>query len=482
MDKKAMLGHKVRRLRRDQNLTQAEMAEQLGISPSYLNLIEHNQRPVTVPLLLKLAQIYELDLQSFAEDEEAQLLAGLREVFGDALFEGAPVPLHDLREVAGAAPTLADGVATLYRAYRDQREQLQALAERFADQRDGTEVFTGASFSMDQVRDHFHDKANHFPDIEAAAEALWADAELDPTDLQRSLARHLEQTHQVRVRVMPVDVMGNAIRRFDRHNRRILLSEMLPASGRAFQLATQIAQLQHRELLDRLVDEAGLGSEEARRLLRVGLANYFAGAVLMPYDRFVEAARAVRYDIDVLMARFEASYEQVCHRLTTLQRPGAKGVPFFLIRIDKAGNVSKRFSATGFHFARLGGACPLWVVHDAFRTPGVTHTQLAAMPDGTVYFSLARTVTKAVGGHATPAQQFAIGLGCEVSHANQLVYADGHDLKALDAATPIGTSCRLCERLDCAQRAFPPINHRLIVDENKRTRSPFYFSPAGEGR
>lgn len=477
MDKKAMLGAKVRRLRRDHGLTQAQMADQLGISPSYLNLIEHNQRPVTVPLLLKLGQSFGVDLQSFAEDEESRLVAGLREVFADPLFDGNDIKNQDFKELAAVAPTLGQAVVALYRAFREQRDEVQAAAER--SDRDGPHLVHNATFPVDAVRELFHAGNNHFPELEEAAEALWEEGKLEQGDLYRGLTDWLRHNAGVRVRLLPSDVMGYAVRRFDRHSKRILLSEMLAPSGRNFQLAAQIALVRHRELLNRIVDAANMSGDEARRLGRIGLANYFAGAVLMPYGRFLDAASQVRYDIEILRRRFDASFEQVCHRLTTLQRPGARGVPFFLLRVDSAGNVSKRFSGAGFHFARFGGGCPRWIVYEAFRTPGKVHTQLAQMPDGTAYFCLARTVVKAGGGYRSPPQLFAIGLGCDVDHASQVVYADGTDLSATDTATPIGVNCRLCPRLDCSQRAFPPLNHRLIVDENLRGLSPYLFAPPG---
>ncbi len=477
-----MLGPKVRRLRREQGLTQAQMADQLGISASYLNLIEHNQRPVTVPLLLKLGVAFGVDIQTFAEDEESRLVAGLREVFADPLFAASDIKNQDFKELAAVAPTLGQAVVALYQAYREQRADLEALSERVAD-RDKLHVVQNAAFPLEEVRDFFHTHHNHFAELEEAAEALWADARLERSDIYGGLVSWLQTQHATRVRLMPADVMGYAVRRYDRHGRRILLSEMLAPSGRAFQLACQIALLRHRDRLNRIVDGAGLSGDEARRLARIGLCNYFAGAVLMPYDGFLEAARQVQYDIDILRRRFDASFEQVCHRLTTLQRPGAKGVPFFLIRVDAAGNVSKRFSGAGFHFARFGGACPRWIVYEAFRTPGKIHTQLATMPDGTAYFSLARTVVKASGGFRNPPQQFAMALGCEVAHAAQIVYASGLDLDNTQAATPIGVNCRLCPRLDCSQRAFPPLNNRLIVDENLRGLTPYLFAPpVGEGR
>ncbi|HEX9570282.1 MAG TPA: short-chain fatty acyl-CoA regulator family protein [Rhodospirillales bacterium] len=478
MEGKTMLGHKVRRLRREHNLTQAEMAEQLDISPSYLNLIEHNHRPVTVSLLLSLGRTFDVDLQSFAENAEARLFAGLKEAFGDPVFEGHDISTQDVRDFAGDSPTLAQAVIELHGAYRAARADLIALGERMAGD-DSLQLLRGSVFPLEEVQDFFHAHANHFPELEVLAEELWADAGLEIDDLSSRLADHLSRVHSLKIKLVPVDVMGSTLRRYDRHNRRVLLSEMLAPSGRTFQLACQIGLLQHTGAIDRITAAQAFATDDARSLARVGLINYFAGAVMMPYDRFLDAARAVRFDIDVLRQRFGASFEQVCHRLTTLQRSGAKGVPFFLIRVDKAGNVSKRFSATGLQFARSGGACPLWVVHDAFRTPGVIHTQIAEMPDGSMYFCLARTVTKTLGGYRTPAQELAIGLGCEVGHAKQLVYAEGMDLKNRQAATPIGTHCRLCERLDCASRAYPPIRHRLIVDESKRGRFPYYFSPMG---
>jgi predicted transcriptional regulator/DNA-binding XRE family transcriptional regulator len=479
-EKKAMLGHKVRRLRREAGVTQAQMAAQLSISPSYLNLIEHNQRPLTVALLLRLGQAYDIDLQSFAEDEESRLVGGLREVFADPLFAGGDVQNQDFKEFATVAPALGQAFVTLYQAYRDARADIQALAERVAD-RDKLQVVQTAAFPIEEVRDFFHDQNNHFQELEAAAEALRAVLS-GGEDLPRALADYCGQSLNVRVKQMPTSVMGLNLRRFDRHSRRILLSEMLPPSGRSFQIASQVALISHRDLLDRIVNQANLSGDEARRLCRIGLANYFAGAVLMPYDRFLEAARTVRYDIELLETRFEASFEQVCHRLTTLQRPGAKGVPLFMIRVDKAGNVSKRFSPDGQTFARFGGACPRWNVYDAFRAPGLMQTQMARMPDGATYFSVARTVTRTGGGWHNPPQQFALALGCDIAHAGALVYADGIDLKRLDAATPIGVNCRLCPRQDCSQRAFPPLNHRLIIDENLRGLSTFSFGPSGDGR
>lgn len=405
------------------------------------------------------------------------MVVGLREVFGDPLFEDSDLGAQDIRELAAVAPALGQAVVSLYNAYRAVNEDLKGLAERMAD-RDSLQVLQSSIFPLDEVRDFFHDHANHFPELETAAEELWADSGLEIADLYRGLADYMEKIHNVRLRLMPIDVMGPAIRRFDRHNRRILISEMLPPEGRIFQLACQIAFLQHRELIDRMIARETFATDEARSLARVGLANYFAGAVMMPYDRFVDAARGVRYDIEILQHRFGASFEQVCHRLTTLQRPGARGIPFFFLRVDNAGNVTKRYSAGRFHFSHFGGTCPLWNVHDTFATPGRISTQIIRMPDETTYFSIARTVRRAGSPYNQPEQQLAIALGCEIKFAKELIYAKGYDLDNPEV-TLVGPNCRLCERPNCAQRAHPPIARALILDERSRGISPFRFSLDG---
>ncbi|WP_342239415.1 short-chain fatty acyl-CoA regulator family protein [Inquilinus sp. OTU3971] len=478
--RKAMLGHKIRRLRRDREVTQAQLAERLGISASYLNLIESNQRPVTVEILLKLGQIFDLDLASFAEDEGERLVGGLSEVFGDPLFATprpgtAGLKRQDIIDLAAQAPAAAEAVLALYQAYREGRETLRLLAE----QRSAPDGALAESASpLDEVRDWVQAHGHHFPELETAAEEIWQAGAIEPGALFPGLIRYLDEELTLRVKVMPVEVMGPVRRRYDRHGRRILLSEMLPLPSRSFHLAVQIALIKYRALLDEMVAPVGFSGPAASRLGRIVLANYLAGAVMMPYDRFWRAATALRYDIEVLQSRFEASFEQVSVRLTTLQRQGAKGVPFFLIRSDKAGNVSKRLGATNSAFARMGGACPLWILPDAFRSPGRVQTQVAELPDGSRWFTIARTVSKPGAGFRAQGQSFALALGCEIAHAAQLVYADGIDLASDEAAAPIGLHCRLCERPDCDQRAFPPLNHVLSVDENLRGATPYQFTPA----
>ena len=476
IQKKVFAGAHIRRLRRELAMTQAGMAEEIGISTSYLNLIERNQRPVSAQILLRLADLYDIDLKALAGSDEERTLAELREVMQDPVFSGSGVANQDLQDLAMGNPAMAQAVATLYRAYSAAQENAQDLAQRLTD--DNLAVpLESQGFPIEEVRDFIHHNANHFATLEETAERLWEEAPLDSLDLYISLRAHLTDYLGVKVRIMPVEVMGPQLRRYEVHGRRLLLSELLEMPGRTFQLAYQVALSGYRPLLDELVESSGIRSEETKRLCRISLANYFAGAIMMPYEKFRQAAESLRYDIDILGQRFGASFEQVAHRLTTMQRPGSRGVPFFLIRVDNAGNISKRFSAGSFHFARQGGACPRWNVHDAFQTPGKIYTQVIEMPDGTRYFSLARTVKRVGGGLGRVDQQLALGLGCDLNFAKRLVYSDGFDLDHPEKiVTEIGPNCRLCERENCAQRAFPPLSYRLEVNENQRGLSPFSFT------
>jgi predicted transcriptional regulator/transcriptional regulator with XRE-family HTH domain len=475
MARKTLLGNKIRRLRQAKGLTQIRMADQLGISASYLNLIEHDERPVTVPLLLKLGQAFDVDLQQLSDDDERKLVLGLREVFAEATLHAHDVKVDELRDLVSASPVAAKAVLELYRAYKTAREDAQALVLGLP----GGGTSRRLTLPTEEARDFFADRTNHFPALEAAAERLWREVSLDPVDPHSGLVAHLADRHRIAVEIAPHDGQAGALRRYDAKTRRLVLSEVLARPSRTFQIAYQIGLIEAREVLDALIREAKLSAPESETLCRVGLANYFAGAVIMPYAPFLAAAKQARYDIERLAHRFGASFEQVCHRLSTLQRPGAKGVPFYLVRVDIAGNISKRFSASGFHFSRFGGSCPRWNVHEAFMTPGMIRSQIARLPDGTTFFSIARTLHGETSGFKEPRSHLAIGIGCEIGYARELVYADGWDLERLDSVTEIGVGCRMCERMDCRQRAFPPLQHRLMVDEQVKGLSAYAFTRAG---
>ncbi|HUP45951.1 MAG TPA: short-chain fatty acyl-CoA regulator family protein [Thermoanaerobaculia bacterium] len=471
----ARLGNRVRNLRRKSGLTQTELASRLEISPSYLNLIEHNQRPLPAHLLVRMAGVLSVDLTAFADEGKSRLAEDLREVFGDALFEEHPLTLTDTREIA-ENPAAARAIIALYHAYRASTESNRALASKVYDGRDFPGV-NPAHLPSEEVSEVLQANMNFFPELEEAAQGVAAAAKLDRADRNRSLAAFLRDRHAIELVLTPVGRERGAIRRYDPERRTLSLSEVLPPWSRNFQLAHQIGLLEAGAVIDAIISRSDkhLTPGESIRLCRVALANYFAAALLMPYDEFLRTAEEIRYDIELLQHHYTMSWEQVCHRLTTMRKPGAAGVPFHFVRVDIAGNISKRFSGTGIRFARFSGSCPRWDVHAAFLTPGRIRTQLSKMPDGTAYFCVARTIRKSFG-YAAGDALMAVGIGCPVQEARKLVYADGCDLDNLDAAVPIGTTCRLCERMDCEQRAFPALQTGISIDENVRGRS--FYAPA----
>ncbi len=469
------LGAKIRMLRRKEQMSQAELARRLVISASYLNLIEHDQRALTAELLIRLAQVLPIDLQSLSGRAEERLSADLMEAFSDPFFDGHNLMATEVREVAEQSPNVVRAILALFEGWQAARNLNETLASKvYADQ--NLPGVTASRLPSEEVNDFVQQHMNFFPELEEAAEALWRNAPLQADDLSAGLQRVLTRDLGVDVQVHRSGGRPSPLRRYDPERKVLHLSEVLTAHSRRFQMAVQIALLLIPDLVDKLSDDAVLTSHESRTLGRLVLANYFASAVVMPYEPFLEVTQRERYDIELLGNRFGASFEQVCHRLTTLQRPGREGVPLHFVRVDLAGNISKHFSASGIRFARFSGACPRWNIHAAFLTPGLIRTQLSKMPDGNTFFCLARTVPKGRGGFHASHTVHAIGLGCNVRFASQLVYADGMDLQRLDSAIPVGVTCRLCERMDCDQRAFPSLRHTMQVDENVRGASPYMLS------
>ncbi|NKC32539.1 helix-turn-helix domain-containing protein [Falsiroseomonas selenitidurans] len=460
-----LIGRSIRRLRSEQGLSQQALALRLGISASYLNLIEHDQRAVTASLLIKLAQVLGVDLAALSGTREREVEAGLREVLADPLLGLDSVPEAEVAMLAGSAPQAARAMLALYRAWRVAREDASGLTLP-----SGRRLL----LPLEEARDFFHEHANHFPELEQVAEAMGAALRAAPAEMNHAVAERLRQAHGVAVAVGPLE---GALRRFDPARRRLDLSESLPRESRGFQLAFQLMLLEARETVETVVARAGLSTPDAVALVRIGLLNYAAGALLMPYAAFLAAARALRHEVEALAARFGVSYEQAAHRLCTLQRPEARGLPFFFLRVDPAGNVDKRFSAAGFPFARFGGSCPKWVVHQAFATPAVTRVQVAQLPDGAAFLCFARAIAAPAPHWGEPAPLHVVAMGCDVGRAAEVVYGDGLDLAG--ATVGIGLSCRLCDRATCRSRAFPPLEHRLQLDPNEDTASPWRFEPAG---
>ncbi|MEU3275364.1 short-chain fatty acyl-CoA regulator family protein [Saccharomonospora sp. NPDC006951] len=460
---KTFAGARLRQLREDRSMTQSELARLLEISPSYVNQLEHNGRPLTLPVLLRLTEHFGVDAEFFAARDVARLVADVREVFADDTVDGAISP-GQVDELTTQLPDIARTLISLHRRYREAMENIATLVSEQGLDR------TTAQQPHEEIRDWFYRRRNHVAELDEAAEKLAAELRLVPGEVRAGLAAGLRDRHGIEVATAPI---GADQHRFDLAARILRLSPALRPGQAAFRLASELALLEAGETIDRLVDDGTFSGDTARRLARIGLANYFAGALVLPYRVFLGAAERYRYDITRLSDHFGVGFETICHRLSTLQRRGTRGVPFSFVRVDRAGNISKRQSATGFHFSRVGGSCPLWIVYEAFGSPGRIVTQVAELPDGKKYFWLARTVTRTVGGHGDPGKTFAIGLGCELRHARRLVYSDGLALGADAAVTPIGMGCKVCERPSCPQRAFPAIGKTLRVDEHTSSLLPY---------
>ena len=458
---KLYAGAKLREMRTRLDLTQKAFAAKLGVSLPYLNQMENNNRPVSTTVVLALAQEFGMDVTELSAGDSERLVSDMREAMADPVFADEPPPLADLRLTASNAPALARAFLTLHRAYRQTHERLASLDEAL-----GREDARIQASPWEEVRDFFHYCDNYIDAVDRAAERFAGEADV------RTAALSALETAGITVQM--ADMTG--LRGYDAASKTLRLSNRTAPSTQVFQLLLQVALLAQDDLLEATLDFARFQTHEARAIAKIGLANYFAGAALMPYGRFLSAAQDCRHDLELLATRFGASIEQVAHRLSTLQRPGAKGIPFFFVRVDQAGTITKRHSATRLQFARFGGACPLWNVHRAFETPGRFLRQLAETPDGVRYISLARDVSKPGGSFGSPIRRYAIALGFEVRRADALVYADSLDVTNASAYEPIGISCRICERKDCHQRSVPPLERRLSIDANARGVLPYEVS------
>jgi len=455
---KLYVGAKLREIRGRLNLTQKAFAAKLGVSLPYLNQMENNNRPVSTTVVLALAQQFGVDVTELSTSDSERLTSDLREALADPLFEKDIPPLNDLRLAASNAPALARAFLSLHRAYRETHERLASLDEAL-----GREDARLQASPWEEVRDFFHYCDNYIDAVDRAAEQFARGGDVRATALSRLEAAG--------VTVQFSD--DETLRSYTPETRVLCLSRRAAPESQLFQLLLQLALLQYDELLEATLDFAKFQSDAARSIAKIGLANYFAGAAQMPYEAFLNAAHEERHDLERLANRFNASIEQIAHRLSTLQRPRANGVPFFFVRVDQAGTITKRHSATRLQFARFGGACPLWNVHQAFETPGRFLRQLAETPDGVRYLSLARDVSKPGGAFGAPTRRFAIALGCEVQHAPLVIYADGLDLDNAQAYEPIGISCRICDRANCHQRSVPPLERRLRVNSDLRSTLPY---------
>jgi predicted transcriptional regulator/DNA-binding XRE family transcriptional regulator len=451
--RKLFAGARVRRIRTSRGITQTRMANDLGVSVSYLNLIERDQRPLTAAFLLKLASSYDLDLRSLTGNEDGDLADELVRVFTDPRLTGIDVPRAELRELAARSPGIAQALIRLHQA------SPAAAPEREGPLADVVTMIEAAG--------------NYFHALDNAAESLADELRLSGPDLNAAVVERLRARHAITVRAMPLEVLPDALRRLDLHARQLQLSESLDAASRGFAAAVQLALIELKAEIADTITLAGITDPLARRAATVALGKYAAAATLMPYARFLAACEATGYDVELLQARFSRGLEQVAHRLTTLHRPGARGIPFFFLRVDRAGTISKSF-APGPSPIPVTGGCALWALYAAFDPPGEVRRQLVELEDGHRFLTLARTVRPAAVAWGSARAEFAIGVGCEAAHAGALVWSAGLDLSG--PAAPIGPGCAACHRAGCRQRGAPPAGAHLAFDERQRGLTPFRFT------
>lgn len=460
-------GAQLRTLRERRNLRQADLARQLAISPSYLSQLEHDDRPLTPRLIERVASLFPLDWQDFPGEDAEQLSLALREAVNDPLFDSS-LPPDAIARLAEQQPGFARRFVELHGAFRRTSQRLEMVDEALA-----VDTGEGARLPWEEVRDWFHLSNNYVDPIDRTAERL---ARLiagpDAVPTTEALQQHLAQVHGIAVEIRPADTL----RSFDAGQKVLRIDSGQPAASIRFQIAYHVAATTLGPAIRAIADAARLRSEVSRELLTIGLANYAAGAVLMPYGSFRAMARAFRHDVDRLALLYQTSFEQTCHRLSTMQREGERGLPIFFCRVDMAGNITKRHSATRLQFARFGGACPLWIVHEAAAIPDRILVQLAETPDGVRYVSIAKGLVKTAGRFDRNPRRYAVALGCEAQHAGDFIYADGIDLESGGSVTPIGVSCRICPRSDCEQRAYPPSDQTIAVDLFRRGVVPYQMT------
>jgi predicted transcriptional regulator/DNA-binding XRE family transcriptional regulator len=459
---KVFIGPRLRRLRKNSQQTQGQMGKALGISTSYVNLLEKNERSVSVPVLLKLLEVYGVDWRDIAEDEDTSQLADLRTALQDPLFKDDQPDLPQLRAALSHSPDLAASFLRLHRAYQAATDQLLTLTEARDPEAMRPVVSPEAAVHM-----FFRRRKNHFPELEEPAEAFWGKDRIEPDDVYAALKTRLRDRFDIAVRLVPVEQLQGVLRDYDEARRVVTLSQALDHPNRVFQLVHVCGLIEQQAVLDALLADSGVADPRGQTRCRVELANYFAAAVLMPYASFLAEAQASKYDFARIAARFGVSFEQACHRATTLQRSGALGVPFFFMRIDKAGNVTKRFNATDFHLAEYGGACPRLDIHTSFRTPGRINTQFVEMPDTSRFFVFSRTVDRPIVTRHAQDLRLAVAMGCSVDHCGAIGYAEGIAMSE-DRITPIDINCRVCPRQNCDQRAHDAVVLTEPLDAKRR--------------
>ena len=470
------IGSRIRKERRSKGLSQSVLSKNLGISASYLNLLESGRRTITVPLLIKIGNELSLSLKDLTVESNKRILSDVMEVLSNDIFDDLDITNLETTEFISNNTNIAKALITLNDSYKSLREDMQNRLEKM-DVESTIKEKKSSRLPVEIVSDFLQENKNYFDSLERKAEELRDKIGLrfgpgiGSTEIK--FTSYLKSEYNVDIKIVPPEDDQKSVKKYDSSKNILYLSEMLTYTTRNFHLAYQIAYFDAQKLIDEIIQKNKFYSEEVIPLVKISLMNYFSAALIMPYDDFLESAKKYKYDVEILMHHYASSFEQITHRLTNLQRPGNEGVPFHFLKTDIAGNVSKRFSLSGIHIPRHGGSCPRWNVYIAFLNPGKIHPQISRMPDGKVYFCIARAFEKGIEKYGMPKSFVSIGLGCDMQYAKELTYTEGMDLENKNLETPIGVSCRICPRVDCQQRAFPPIDKDLKLDIGFRGTSPY---------
>ena len=459
------IGYKIKSKRRKLGISQANMANKLSISPSYLNLIESGKRKINVDLLLKLSNELGIEISDISKQIDTNLYQNLMDVLGDNLFEDLDITNFDIKEIVNSNPLIAKALVKLGDNYKKKNldivSKVENISGKFIDNQKN-------SFPGEVVSDFIQENENYFPKLEEFANRVFSEIQKNKRTSYLPLCEYLSKKHKIEVRSVIPDEKKPFTKKFDPIKKTFLLSDYLTLATKKLHVAAQIAHLDANDILDEYLDTFKFPSEESRKLSKVALLNYAAAAILMPYKLFYKECKEQRYDLELLQNTFATSFEQVAHRATCLQDSNMKGIPFHMLRADIAGNISKRFSLSGIEIPRYGGACPRWNIYSAFTTPGKIHAAVSKMPDGEKYVCIARTVEKGIAKHGMFKSLLSVGLGCQIKYAKDFVYTDSLNLNDKNTETTIGVNCRTCDRMDCQQRAFPPLHKKFDIDLNKR--------------
>ena len=459
------IGPKIKAFRRQLGLQANKLSEQLGISPSYLNLIESGKRKIDGDLLLKVCEELKIELTDLTNKSDLNLANNLSELLGDELFEDLDILGPEVQDLVNTNPKIARALIKLGDNYKQKGQEIVSKVENISGKIiDGRKT----SFPGEVVSDFLQENKNYFSKLEKFADDIFNRIQINNRATYMALCDFLKTEYGVTVKdVLPED--GKPFSKiYYKSQKELHLSDYVALETKKLYAAAQIAQEGAMVVIENYLSEFKFPSEESKKLTKVALLNYCGAAILMPYKLFHQECMKQKYDLELLQNTFACTFEQIAHRVTCLQDPKLPGIPFHFLRVDVAGNISKRFSLSGIEIPRYGGACPRWNVYSAFSRPGVIQAAVSKMSNGEKYVCIARTVEKGVGRYGKKKSILSIGLGCQAKYAKDFVYTENLDLNDKKTEIPIGVSCRTCDRLDCSQRAFPPLHKKFDVDINNR--------------